>query len=209
MNEPRHPLCWPTGWPRTQSYARNPSKFLRSYSQAGTGSRQHSMAEGASLLSAELERLGATSAILSTNVEMRLDNTPRSNTAKPADPGVAVYFNLKGKRLVLACDKWNRVEDNVWAIAKHVEAIRGQNRWGVGSVEQAFSGYAALPAPETPGNAPWWQILGVDLHTVTEVQLEAAYRNAAKKAHPDSGGSHNQMVAVNAAYELGRKKFGG
>ena len=73
--------------------------------------------------------------MISTNLKLRLDGLPRSDQATPADPGVAVYFELDGKTIVLACDKWNRVADNIYAIAKHVDALRGQDRWGVGTVE--------------------------------------------------------------------------
>lgn len=73
------------------------------------------------------------------------------------DRGAAVYFEMKGKPVSLACDKWNRVEDNIWAIAKHIEALRGQQRWGVGSIEQAFRGYTALPAIGESSASEWWK----------------------------------------------------
>jgi hypothetical protein len=113
----------------------------------------------------ELERLGAAEGpVISTNLKLRLDGLPRSDQATPADPGVAVYFELDGKTIVLACDKWNRVADNIYAIAKHVDALRGQDRWGVGTVEQAFRGYTALPSGD--GTDPWWHVLGVKSHSV-------------------------------------------
>jgi hypothetical protein len=94
----------------------------------------------------ELRLLGATEVILSTNIELTQKGLPYSNRRQPDDPGVAVFFKLKKQSLALACDKWDRVADNVWAIALHINAIRGQSRWGVGTIEQAFMGYAALPA---------------------------------------------------------------
>src|SRR3546814_9453399 len=81
-------------------------------------------------LEAELTRLGARGIILSSNLERTLSGAPRSGQADPADPGVAVYFTLKGKDTVLACDRWYRAADNMVAIAKHIEAIRGMDRWG-------------------------------------------------------------------------------
>jgi hypothetical protein len=58
-----------------------------------------------------------------------------------------VYFKLHGKDRVLACDKWDRVADNIAAIAAHIDAIRRQDRYGVGTIDQAFAGYSALPPP--------------------------------------------------------------
>lgn len=133
-----------------------------------------------------------------TNVALRLDGLPYSNQPKVKDPGVAVYFVMKDRPIVLACDKWNRVECNLWAIAKHVEALRGQERWGIGTVEQAFTGYMALPAPMDL--KPWWEVLGIkeeDGH----LRVRQAYRDLAVKNHPDNGGSHEGMVEVNQAWE--------
>src|SRR3546814_7334655 len=71
------------------------------------------------------------------------------------------------------------------AIAKHIEAIRGMDRWGVGSIDQAFAGYQALPAPEQ-----WFQVLGLRA-SATKHEVDVAYRNKARDAHPDqANGDH-------------------
>jgi hypothetical protein len=44
-------------------------------------------------------------------------------------------------------------------------------------------------------------ILGVDVNA-TDDELKAAYRKKAWDAHPDHGGSNEQMTKVNAAYEV-------
>jgi len=154
----------------------------------------------------QLKCLGAAWPIISTNVETRADGLPYANRRPPADPGAAVYFQLKKRRTVLACDKWDRVEDNLWAIAKHVEALRGQERWGVGSVERAFAGYAALPAPGESAAATWYKVLGVAHDAPFEV-VRDAYREQARKHHPDNGGNTDAMARVNAAWDQARKAF--
>lgn len=54
--------------------------------------------------------------------------------------------------------------------------------------------YAPNPAPDH-----WSTILGV-APDATKAQVQKAWRKAAAKAHPDTpGGSHDQMVKVNAA----------
>lgn len=154
-------------------------------------------------LALELDRLGAASVILSTNVELRLDGNPYSNRKPPEDKGAAVYFKLDGKDVSLACDRWDRVECNIWAIAKHVEALRGQDRWGVGNIEQAFRGYLALPE-KTSGSA-WWEVLGVAINASAE-QVKEAYRLLVKKHHPDAGGDtelfHRLQEAFRQAQQL-------
>jgi hypothetical protein len=111
---------------------------------------------------------------------------------------VAVYFTFRGKSVTLACDKWHCVADNIWAIAKHVEALRGQERWGVGSLEQAFRGYMAIP--ERSEASSWWTVLGIAINSSPE-QIRNAFCAKAKKLHPDVGGSDADMAAVNLAYE--------
>ena len=156
------------------------------------------MNEVRTALADELRLLGAKREVLSTNIQLRLDGAPYSDRAQPLDPGAAVYFELKGKPVSLACDKWNRVEDNIWAIVKHIESIRGQERWGVGSVEQAFRGYMALPAPGQSGD--WWKTLGVPVNASLS-QVRDAYRTLALKHHPDRGGDVEMFRRVQQAWE--------
>lgn len=203
-NTTAYPLSWPVGWPRTAF--RHSSDFGR-----------HSVADCTAEILRQLGLLSATSIVISTNLQLRLDGLPKSNRGMPADPGAAVYFKLKkghwkdGKHHtvstdhVLACDKWVKVEDNLWSIAKHVDALRGQKRWGVGSVEQAFAGYTALPAAgETAGEA-WWQVLEVPANASPDV-INQAFRAKARAAHPDTGGSDQAMTRLNTARDAGLRQ---
>lgn len=45
-----------------------------------------------------------------------------------------------------------------------------------------------------------FSILGVDIHATRE-EVDKAYREKAKAAHPDVGGSNFEMAKINAAYE--------
>jgi len=210
-----YPLSWPTSWPRTPRHRRTDSPFFSQKSQSsgsGTNLRswktrgKRSMADSIDDVHRELRALGVSNAVISTNVETRLDGLPYSNRRAPDDTGAAIYFKLKGRPVVLACDKWNRVEDNLYAIAKHIEALRGQERWGVGSVEQAFAGYAALPPPGGSQAESWWMVLGV-AHNANFVQVRDAYLAKCKDAHPDRGGSHDAMVRITAAFAQAEAAF--
>jgi hypothetical protein len=201
------PISWPEGWPRTAAGQRKDAPFFSSrsvkrsigdgyYKQRGA----HSMEDVRRSLSGELAALGARHQILSTNVKLRIDGAPYSGQAQPADPGAAVYFELKGKPVSLACDKWRRVEDNIWAICKHIEALRGQERWGVGNVEQAFRGYMALPGIGQTSGSNWWQVLGVPINAGPD-QVKDAYRLLVAKHHPDKGGDAGLFRRVTEAYQ--------
>lgn len=169
------PLYWPEGWKRTASP--RPARF-----GATTVYRESQR------LLEELGRLGVRrdGAIISTNLKLKRDGTPYSGQRQPEDRGVSVWFDLRGEERVLACDRWTTVEDNLRAIVCHIGALRGQERWGVGSADQAFAGFVALP--ERAGGKCWWQVLRVSPDASPET-IESAYRVLAKERHPDHGGS--------------------
>ena len=192
-----YPLSWPAGWKRHKR--RDRARFGNTSSCAQAREVLH-----------ELSLLGVreSDVVISTNVQVRLDGLPRANQRQPEDPGAAVYFKLNGEDRVLACDRWDRVEHNLRAIEKHIDALRGQARWGVGSVNQAFAGYKALP--EAASGKSWWQILGLEEQPTTRDEVEAARRQRAKRVHPDvAGGSAEAFRELQVAYETGLSSVGG
>lgn len=205
-----YPLSWPAGWPRTPAGKISRAKFGVSVTKAGsvTGSTWREKGRvtnyvGRERLLDELRRLGATDVVLSTNIPTRQDGLPYSNAREPADHGVAVYFRIKGEPRVLACDRWDRVADNMAALAAHVDAMRGQLRWGVGSLEQAFGGYRALTA--VGAQRPWYAVLGVSQNAPHEA-VEDRIRALQRQHHPDRGGNHDQMAEINAAADAWRRE---
>jgi hypothetical protein len=209
----RFPLAWPMHWKRTPPDKRQRASFRRTVktpvsnvvgSPLRESSRQLTIAEAIDRLAAEIQRLGGREEILSTNVPVSLKGLPYSQAREPNDTGVALYFTWGGKPLCFACDKWDRVADNIAAIAQHIDALRRIDRYGVGRVEQAFAGYAALP----PSADDWRVILGVGEYATIE-QVDAAFLEKAKSVHPDTGGSHEEMARLTAARDLARKVLAG
>lgn len=184
-----YPLQWPPGWNRIQ-HAKS-SNFDR-----------HSMEKATYFLMSELKRLGATSIVISTNVQLRRDGFPYSNRKSPEDRGVAVYFRLNGENQCMPCDKWSRVECNIWAIAKCVEALRGLDRWGAKEmVNASFRGFKALPEHATQPKVNYFD--GCD----TKEQVTARYRTLVKTYHPDHGGTNDQFVDLTNQYEIKLQEF--
>lgn len=184
MKKPgEYPLVWPAGWPRMKSHKRG--KFMN-----GRSSISYSAAE--KRLLGELGRLhpGKIEVICSSNM---------IRDRQPADAGVAVYFQAVGKPMrVIAVDIYDRVEDNVAAIAATVEAMRAIERHGGAQIlERAFTGFDALPAPAS--SRPW-EILGVG-QDASEEAISGAYRHASKKLHPDNAdtGDAEKFKALAAA----------
>ncbi len=124
---------------------------------------------------------------------------------QPLDVGVAVYFELFGKDREFTCDKWNRIEDNIVAIAKHINSLRGQDRWGVASQEQAFMGHMRLPAPIACGQH-WTVTLGLPPSASVE-DIKRKARQLIMQNHPDRGGDAEKAAAINAAKAQALKEY--
>lgn len=183
-------------------FGRNERKFSSVSDSSWITKREVTLSEAVKRVLAELNRLGAVSAsiIISTNVELRLDGLPRSGQRKPVDPGVAVYWKRHGTSdaatmKVMAVDRYDRVEDNLAAIAATIDAMRAIERHGGAQVlERAFTGFTALAAPSS-----CWDVLGIAQGSSRE-DIQRAFREKAAAAHPDAaGGSHDAMVRLNAA----------
>ena len=186
-----YPLYWPEGWKRT-SYRKNSAFKIAAFGKARD------------FLLAEVRRMGGRSIVLSTNISLRNDGLPYAGQRNPDDPGVAVYFLYKQKQMSFACDAYRKVEENAYAIAKTIEALRGIERWGASDMmERAFRGFTALPA-DVPARE-WWDVLEVRREASRDV-IDANYRRLAHDRHPDLGGSHEEMSQLNAARDAAYKE---
>ncbi len=201
-----YPLTWPTGWKRTSSSSRRDGQFgkmQRSGSRDWKSKTDITVAEAVQRVLAELRRMGMErdDVVISTNLKTRLDGLPRSDQARPTDPGAAVYFEDQGRRRCIAVDQYTTVEDNLAAVAATLEAMRAIERHGGAEVlDRAFTGFAALPPPRD--DRPWWEVLGVH-QTATKDEIRAAYRQKVSTVHEAKGGTQEQMAELNVARDRG------
>jgi hypothetical protein len=118
----------------------------------------------------------------------------------PDDPAVvARWEDDDGQGFAAPCDRWDNLRDNARAIAKYLDAKRGIDRWGVATVAGEFS-TAALPSGEAaePADPPPHEVLGV-APDAPEAVVEGAARARIKEAHPDQGGSGEELQRVKRA----------
>lgn len=149
----------------------------------------------------QISLLGGKGVIISSNVPLRQDGMPYAKPPGWIDPAVAVYFTYKKRQMCFACDRWNDVADNMQAIAKTIEALRGVARWGTGDMmEAAFTGFAALPAPGQTHARGWPEVLELNGDATLDKAKES-YRRLSGQRHPDRpGGSHDAMSELNWAW---------
>jgi hypothetical protein len=133
---------------------------------------------------------------------IRKDGGVYSNAKEPDDSGVAVYFMYKDQQRVFACDKWSTVKENLHAIAKNIDAIRGMSRWGVSEMlDRIFTGFIGIPEKTGQGIWSWWEVLGVSQDSTPE-EIKKAYREKMKEVHPDrNNGESEKAIHVNNAYQ--------
>lgn len=182
-----YPLSWPATWPRTKHP--QSARFDTSPAKA----RQS--------LYRELELMGVrrSSIIVSSNAVLNRNGELSARQPKIADPGVAVYFVRDGESKCIPCDKWDRIEDNVQAVVKTVNALRGLERWGAKTmVDAAFQGFAALPSGASAASC--WDVLGI-APTRDRSAIDAHYRAWVRTNHPDVGGDHDAFIVMKGAYE--------
>lgn len=186
----RYPLQWPAGWPRTQQP--KPSNFRPGspYSEALDIIRQ-------------LRLMGAKNVVVNSNMMYKNDGTPYARQGNIEDTGVAVYFTLNGEQQCIPCDKWRSIGENLRAVSKTIEALRGLDRWGAKEmVNAAFRGFKALPDSVIITEEPWYVILGVEPDAPASF-IRNAYRDLVKKHHPDVGGDPKEFERIQAAYRKG------
>lgn len=209
----KFPLSWPEGWKRTKPFDRLEAKFhtiswrRNNLSQNTYKEKAElSIAQGIQRLVNELRTLGVGEGdyIISTNLVLKLDGFPRSDQKEPQDPGVAVYWKDKSDApaKVMAIDLYDRVADNIAALAATLFAMRAIERHGGATIlERAFLGFTCLPEPKN-----WRDIFGVN-GLITLPELKIKFKELAKKRHPDMGGSHEAMAELNRAMYLAEKEL--
>lgn len=190
-----YPLAWPEGRKRTSPYQREAARFDTSFARA----RDNIIREVHLLAGKWPDPL----VVISSNIALRRDGLPLANQRQPDDPGVAVYFTYKKVQRCFACDRWKKVEHNMQAICKTIEALRGVARWGTGDMlDAAFTGFTPLPAPDAAFN--WRDVLGPcdDL-----IDARAQYMKLRSLHHPDKGGGAVMFSRVQRAWEEASKEF--
>lgn len=161
----------------------------------------------------ELKRINGANIVVTSNIPLNSRGVPdMRGEPSVTDPGIAVWWQEKGGvERVIGVDRWPSLGQNLRAIAKALEAMRGIERWGASQIsERAFASFTALPAgdgKEAPSEPDWWDVLEIDtkLFELEPADLNAIvgsrYKKLAAQAHPDRGGSLDAMTRLNGAYE--------
>lgn len=187
-----YPLSWPAGWPRTESGQRSAGARFKTTFDRARKKMMH-----------ELRLLGATSVVVSSMLPVRGDGMPYASALRQRqpDPGVAVYFMLNGKPMVMARDAYDNMTANIASIAHAIAHMRGLERHGGATMmDKAFSGFVALDS-----KPHWKSVLTWGDHVPTTMQNATAnYRQLAKAAASNEA----RLLELNLAIDQARRELG-
>jgi len=198
--------AWPPEQPATPVGRRKPGLFTADYLAR------------LNLLESEMTAVSAKDAILTAFIpknQIRADGWPLSS-AKAAGPGLILSFTSNGQPREFAADHYDDWKDNLYAVAKTLEALRGINRWGGASSGKQYAGFSPVLAPDAqpmPASFASSQSAAVFLADHAEgwsagqilnnsLVLKSAYNAASIKLHPDTGGTHEGFVQLQQAKDL-------
>jgi hypothetical protein len=144
--------------------------------------------------------------------QIRNDGWPLSK-ANPSKSGVIRSFTGKTGELSFPCDTYRTFDDNLRAIGLAMEALRAVDRYGVTQHSQQYKGWAKLPpAPGTmkANDALTFLALCSAIPVVDADSFVRAYREGAKKLHPDNQhtGNAGQFHLLQQAKEALEREFG-
>ena len=151
-------------------------------------------------LTYELVSLGASEAIIEADFresDIRQDGLPRANAKAGAHPGVRLAFEGAHGPLIYQTDVHESWQHNLRAIALGLEALRAVDRYGISGHGEQYTGWRAISAPAaqlTPREAALQRLADLaswpsKLDHADAAGLEPAYRAAARRCHPDTGGT--------------------
>lgn len=175
------------------------------------------------LLDRELTHLAASNVIIEADFregDLRQDGMPRAAAKEPTFPGVRISFDSRHGRLVYGTDAYELWQHNVRAIALSLEALRAVDRYGATRSAQQYAGWKAIDAGPTSASASQMtreeaaRFIAAAVDPVgagrPEVvagilsgqTLKESYRLAARKLHPDAGGSPNGFQQLQQALHV-------
>jgi len=186
-------LDWPEGWERTPAAERERTRKFDS--TIGSTTEQ---------LAAEMERVDPDDWRASTGSggsHTKGNGLPKYS-ANPEDPGFVLRWTKDGHQHAVACDAYARLKSNARAVLLWVRETRLRGDRPVRTGQDEFA-TARLPSGDDDAlvqRPPPGDVMGVQ-PGASEAVVQAAYQEQVKEAHPDQGGSAEELELVRWARE--------
>ena len=126
------------------------------------------------------------------------DGMPRANSV-PSHPGVILSIESAKGPLSFPCDKFDRWQDNLRAIALGLEALRKVDRYGITPGDEQYQGWRAIEAKPANGFPNAAEALAFLANSAAwdrppdPAESAAIYRRARAEAHPDRNSGAREL----------------
>lgn len=167
------------------------------------------------LLLHELDQLDVDVAVVELDLapgNLRQDGEIRAN-ARPQSGRARLSFTSRHGPLQYACDRYDGTynglqpwQSNARAIALTLQSLRAVDRYGALLGGEQYAGFRALPAAPAPAftdvdSAFRWTAAQAG-QPLDQTTPRKAYRAAARRLHPDTGGSPDDWAVLDQARQL-------
>ena len=134
----KSPLSWPESIPVTS--------LMQQRSDNGF-SPNMSLTEAINFLKEEIESANIGQAVLYCDVEQPAVERLRKKVGSRT--GVCLHINYRERGYILTCDRWQRLEHNIYAIHLALRQWCNMVRWGIGSLSTLMTGFEVERSPES------------------------------------------------------------
>jgi hypothetical protein len=187
------PLRFPDGWERTLPHQ---TMFNPQFAQ------NVNITDGVRYVQDEVTAIQANSAKLFTNYNSLLSD--RSRTKQGLSEGASLQITVGSCQAFLACDRWQSLAQNLYALHLAIRHTRLFQDWGIVSTERILGIFDSRPTTKQINTSDtyvpeWMQFLGLG-STATLADANAIYRQRAKIVAHDE----DALLQLNQAIEQAR-----
>lgn len=152
----------------------------------------------------ELTDLGIEGARLSLDIENPTIERLRRRVS--GSSGASLQFTYQRRKYIIACDRWQAVEHNIYAIDITLRQLRNIERWGIAPLPVLFAGLEEGNVHHgttagTPTLAEWMEEMGLGPTATLDDAVAVYHRRARLLAHSSEHLSHlNNLMDDARAY---------
>lgn len=126
----KSPLSWPDSIPVTP--------LMQQRSDNGF-STEMTLTDAINFLKSEIESIGIGQAVLYLDIEQ--PQVERLRKKVGSRTGACLHIKYRDKSYIITCDRWQRLEHNIYAMHLVLRQWCNMERWGIGSLSTLMAGF--------------------------------------------------------------------
>jgi hypothetical protein len=139
----KSPLNWPESTPVTS--------LMQQRSDNGF-SPDMPLTDALNFLNSEIETAGINHAVLYLDVEQ--PHVERLRKKVGSRTGACLHIKYRDRGYIITCDRWQKLEHNIYAMHLAIRQWYNMERWGIGSLAALMAGFEAERTPDVAEGMP-------------------------------------------------------